>query len=306
MNAVLSAEQRSAQSHNLTIFLAFLSVYILWGSTYLAIRVAVATVPPFFAAGSRFVMAGVLLLAYTSIRRIPWPTAREWRNIAVSAGILFVPSYGGLFWAEKTVPSGIASAVVATIPVWMALGEMFVLKHTKLRWQLIASTVLGIGGVSILTVRGTSGGGSHSLLPYLVMLGSQITWSIGTLLTKNMQLPPSKPLVAGAQMGLGGLMLLVLAGATGELYPLPHVSMQAGLAILYLTIAGSVIAFTAYLYLLAYLPATTVASYAYVNPVVALALGYWLGHETLDWRVFLGTGLVLAGVVLILRGKRAH
>jgi drug/metabolite transporter (DMT)-like permease len=121
-----------------------------------------------------------------------------------------------------------------------------------------------------------------------------------------MQLPPSKPLVAGAQMGLGGLMLLVLAGATGELYPLPHVSMQAGLAILYLTIAGSVIAFTAYLYLLAYLPATTVASYAYVNPVVALALGYWLGHETLDWRVFLGTGLVLAGVVLILRGKRAH
>jgi drug/metabolite transporter (DMT)-like permease len=284
---------------------AFFVIYVIWGSTYLAIRVAVATVPPFFAAGTRFTLAGILLLSYALLWRIPAPNAIEWRNLGISAAMLFVPSYGALFWAEKTVPSGIASAVVATIPVWMALMEVLVLRQGKFSWQLIASFLCGIGGVSILTLRGTSGG-SRSLLPYIVMLVSQITWSIGTLLTKNMRLPASKPLVAGAQMGIGGLLLLLIAMAAGELHPFPYVSMEAALAILYLTIAGSVIAFTAYLWLLAHLPATTVSSYAYVNPVVAIALGYWLGHETLDLRVFAGTFLVLIGVALILKTKRAH
>ncbi len=306
MNAVAPAEQKQAvQPSKWHIVCAFAAVYVLWGSTYFAIRVAVATVPPFFAAGTRFLMAGVLLLTYAVARRISAPTRIEWRNLAISAALLFVPSYGGLFWAEKTVPSGIASAMVATIPVWMALIEVFVLRQTKLRWQLIASTVFGLAGVSILTVRGVSGG-LHSIWPYLVMLVSQITWSIGTMLTKNMQLPSSRIMVSGAQMALGGTMLLLLSGAAGELQPFPHVSLQAALAILYLTVAGSLIAFTAYLWLLTHLPATKVSSYAYVNPVVALALGYWLGNETLDLRVFAGVFLVLVGVVLILKTKRDH
>lgn len=306
MTAAPNTEDRGGlPSETLAIVLAFFAIYVVWGSTYFAIRVAVATVPPFFAAGVRFSLAGIILLSYALLRRIPMPTAREWRNLAISAAILFVPSYGGLFWAEKTIPSGIASALVATIPVWMAVIEVFVLRHTKLRWQLIASVVFGVSGVSILTLRGISAG-SHSVLPYLVMTMSQITWSIGTLLTKNMQLPRSRPLVSGAQMGLGGLFLLVISAGAGELNPLPHISLPAGLAILYLTLAGSVVAFTAYLFLLSRLPATTVGSYAYVNPVVALALGYWLGHETLDLRVFAGTFLVLVGVILILRGNRAR
>lgn len=281
---------------------AFLAVYLIWGSTYFAIRVAVAIVPPFFAAGTRFLLAGLLLLAYVVWARNLMPSLREWRNLAISAAILFVPSYGGLFWAEKTIPSGIASAMVATIPVWMALMEVFFLRQMRLRWQLVASFICGIGGVSILTLRGV-GGGSNSLLPYLVVMVSQITWSIGTLLTKNMQLPASKPLVAGAQMAFGGVFLLLISTAAGELQPFPNVTREAAIAILYLTIAGSVIAFTAYVWLLDHLPATTVSSYAYVNPVVAIALGYWLGHEVLDWRVFLGTALVLVGVALILNTK---
>jgi drug/metabolite transporter (DMT)-like permease len=255
------------------------------------------------AAGCRFTLAGIILLTYSLVRRVQVPTAREWGSLAISAAILFVPSYGGLFWAEKSVPSGIASAMVATIPLWMAIMEVFVLRQARLRWELIASFIFGIGGVSILTLRGTSGG-TQSALPYVVLLLSQITWCIGTLLTKNMRLPASKPLVAGAQMGIGGLLLLMLSAGTGELHQLPVVSAKAAAAILYLTIAGSVIAFTAYLWLLAHMPATTVSSYAYVNPVVALALGYWLGHETLDLRVFAGAVLVLVGVALILRTKR--
>ncbi len=284
--------------------LAFASVYIIWGSTYFAIRIAVETVPPFLAAGLRFVLAGAFLFGYVLIRRVSLPTGVEWRNLAISALLLFVPAYGGLFWAEKTVPSGIAAALVATIPVWMALMEVFILRQTQLGWELVASLVCGFGGVLLLTLKGMSGG-SHALLPYLVMMVSQICWSVGTLMTKNMQLPESKVLRSGAQMGLGGLMLLVLSAGAGELVAIPHISMQAWTAILYLTIFGSVVAFTAYVWLLGHFPATTVGSYAYVNPVVALALGYWFGKESIDWRVFAGTFLVLAGVVLILRGNRA-
>ncbi len=284
--------------------LAFASVYVIWGSTYFAIRIAVETVPPFLAAGLRFVLAGAFLFVYVLIRRTHMPTAVEWRNLAISALLLFVPAYGGLFWAEKTVPSGIAAALVATIPVWMALMEVFILRQTKLGWQLVASLLCGFGGVLLLTLKGISGG-SHSLLPYGVMMVSQICWSVGTLMTKNMKLPESKVLRSAAQMGLGGLMLLVLSAVPGELQPMPHISMQAWSAILYLTVFGSVVAFTAYVWLLGHFPATTVGSYAYVNPVVALALGYWFGSESIDWRVFAGTFLVLAGVVLILRGNRA-
>jgi len=304
MNAAISrAEQSSIQSQKILTILAFASVYIIWGSTYFAIRVAVQTVPPFLAAGLRFLLAGAILFAYILIRKMPLPSALEWRNLAISALLLFVPAYGGLFWAEKTVPSGIASALVATIPVWMALMEVFVLRQTKLRWQLVASLVCGFSGVLLLTLKGISGE-SHSLLPYLVMMVSQISWSVGTLMTKNMALPASKVVGSAAQMGLGGLMLLLLSAGAGEMRPLPAISMQAWWAILYLTIAGSVVAFTAYVWLLGHFPATTVGSYAYVNPVVALALGYWFGKESIDWRVFAGTFLVLAGVVLILRGNR--
>jgi drug/metabolite transporter (DMT)-like permease len=300
-----AASPTHERPQTLPLVLAFLAVYVIWGSTYLAIRVAVATVPPFFAAGARFLLAGLMLLVYCLARHMPVPTVRQWRNLTISAAILFVPSYGGLFWAEKSVPSGIASALVATIPLWMAVIEVFILKHSRLRWQLVVSVAAGITGVSILTLRGT-GGVSHSIAPYLVLLMSQITWSIGTLLTKNMDLPSSKPLIAGAQMGLGGVMLSLISIGSGELSPFPHVSTQAAMAILYLTVFGSVVAFTAYLYLLHHLPATTVSSYAYVNPVVALGLGHWLGHEILDLRVFVGTFLVIIGVVLTLRGNRAH
>ncbi len=300
-----AAQRGSYQSQKVLTILAFLSVYLIWGSTFLAIRVAVKTVPPFFAAGARFSLAALILFAYVLVRRTPMPTPAQWRNLAISAAILFVPSYGGLFYAEQTVPSGVASAMVAAIPVWIAILEIFVLKQTRLRWPLVVSIICGFSGVLLLTLRGVSIQ-AGSLLPYLVMMASQLTWATGTHMTKNMQLPASKALSSAAQMGIGGFMLLLISAAAGELHPFPYVSHDAAWAILYLTVAGSVVAFTAYIWLLGHYRATIVGSYAFVNPVVALALGYWFGHETLDWRVFAGTFLILVGVVVILRGNRGR
>jgi drug/metabolite transporter (DMT)-like permease len=287
----------------LPVVAAFLAIYIIWGSTYLAIGIAVATVPPFLAAGLRFVLAGAVLLLWSLLRRTPMPSKMEWRNLAVSAALLFVPAYGGLFWAEKVVPSGIASVMVASIPIWMTLMETFVLKQTRLHWSLAISITLGVSGVALLALRGQVSGAA-GLLPYVVLFFSQISWCIGTLFSKNMRMPSSKPLTAGAQMAMGGLMLLTIAIAAGELHPIPVISLQAWMAILYLASAGSVVAFTAYLWLLGRMPATVVASYAYVNPVVALALGWWLGHEVIDARVVTGAALVLCSVVIILRKRR--
>lgn len=287
----------------LPVVAAFLAIYIIWGSTYLAIGIAVATVPPFLAAGLRFVIAGAVLLLWSILKRTPMPSKLEWRNLTVSAALLFVPAYGGLFWAEKVVPSGIASVMVASIPIWMTLMETFVLKQTRLHWSLAISITLGLSGVALLALRGRVSGAA-GLLPYVVLFFSQISWCIGTLFSKNMRMPSSKPLTAGAQMAMGGLMLLTIAIAAGELHPIPVISLQAWMAILYLASAGSVVAFTAYLWLLGRMPATVVASYAYVNPVVALVLGWWLGHEVIDARVVTGAALVLCSVVIILRKRR--
>lgn len=284
----------------LPLIFAFLIIYVVWGSTFLAIRVAVATVPPLLAAGIRFLVAGAVLLVYVELRGLAMPSRLEWRNLTISAALMFLASYSGLFWAEKTIPSGVASVLVATIPVWTALCEI-ALKRDRFRWALAAALLLGLGGVGILALgRGAS---RISLFPCLAILGAEIAWSAGSVFCKVAKLPESKPLTAGAQMFAGGIMLLACSALAGEMSPWPHVSMRAAGAILYLIVAGSLVAFTAYIWLLDQLPATTVASYAYVNPIIALMIGHWLGQEVLNSRILFGSGLVLASVVLILKSK---
>ncbi len=292
-------EQHSArQTVRLQVFLAFFAIYILWGSTYLAIRIVVETVPPLFAAGVRFITAGFVLYLWSRLRHAPPPSRREWRNLAALGALMFLAAYSALFWAEKTMPSGIASVLVSTIPVWTALFEIFVFKKEKLRGPLVIAIVTGLGGVSILA--SVQGRAQIGLLPILAVLGAEISWSFGTVLSKNMQLPSSKQVSASGQMMTGGAMLLLASALAGELHPFPHVSGKAAAALLYLIVAGSLVAFTAYVWLLGRMPATKVASYAYVNPVVALAFGYWFGGEALTIRTLLGSALVLASVFLLL------
>ena len=290
---------------NARVLLAFFAIYFVWGSTYFAIRVAVATVPPLLAAGLRFTIAGAVLLSWSASRGVPRPSAAEWRNLAILGAFMFLGAYSGLFWAEKSLPSGVASVLVATIPVWTALFDIFIFKREKLRLPLIAAISLGLAGVVTLALHGN--GGRLNTLACLAILGSEISWSFGTVLSKGMALPKSKLVSAGGQMLSGGVMLLLFSAAAGELHPFPHISFRAASAIAYLVVAGSILAFTAFMWLLGRLPATTVSSYAYVNPVIALGIGHWLGQEALDLRTLVGVGLVLTSVLLLLvrRNKKS-
>jgi drug/metabolite transporter (DMT)-like permease len=293
--------QPARGSERLQFLAAFFAIYIVWGSTYLAIRIAVESIPPFLAAGIRFFLAGLVLYIWCLARGVPHPTRLEWRNSFIVSAFMFLAAYSCLFWAEKTVPSGIASVLVATIPVWTALLEIFVLKKEPFRWSLLLALSIGILGVAILTHQPSSR--DLNVLACLVVTAGGVCWAIGTVASKNLALPASKVLSAGAQMTAGGVMLLLFSALAGELHPRPHISLNAAYAIAYLTVAGSILAFTAYVWLIGRLPATTVTSYAYVNPVVALLLGHWLAGEVLGLRTVIGAALILASVLLITTRK---
>jgi drug/metabolite transporter (DMT)-like permease len=277
--------------------LAFAAIYVLWGGTFLAIRVAVLQLPPFFASGVRFLAAGGALYAFMRLRGHPGPTWREWRTIAVTSLCLFVATYAALFWAEQFVPSGAASVLEATLPLTAMVLEVFVFRQQPFRWRTGAAVLLGFLGVAWLLVRNP-----HTLpsLPCLVILASGTAWSLGGVLTRSLRRPRSLPLTAGAQMMLGGIVLLILAQATGELHAPLRITVSAAAALLYLIVAGSLLGFTAYVWLLARMPVTRVASHAYVNPMVALVLAYFVAGETLTAHMLVASALVIASVVLIL------
>jgi drug/metabolite transporter (DMT)-like permease len=295
---------RAAPAIGLRVVLAFAAIYFLWGATFLAIRIAVLEVPPLFAGGVRFLIAGALLYVFMRLRGQPSPTAAEWGSSALIALCMFVATYGALFWAEQYVPSGITSVIEATLPITTATFEVFVFRQQAFRWRVAAAVALGFCGVAVLLVR--SDPQTLPLLPCLAILAGGVAWSLGAVLTRSMPRPQSVPLAAGAQMMLGGAVLLGLSQASGELQSLPHVSLRAGLALAYLVIAGSLLGFTAYVWLLARMPATRVASHAYVNPLVAVALGYFLAGEVLTVRVILAAALVVASVFLILTAPDAR
>lgn len=279
------------------VALAFGAIYVLWGGTFLAIRVAVLQLPPFFASGVRFLIAGGVLYAFMRLRGHSSPTPREWWTVAVTSLCLFVATYAALFWAEQFVPSGVASVLEATLPITAMVLEVFLFRQQPFRWRMAAAVLLGFLGVAWLVLRNQH---TFPVLPCLVILGSGTAWSLGAVLTRSMKRPRSLALTAGGQMMLGGMVLLALWRATGELHALPHVTLSAAVALLYLIVAGSVLGFTAYVWLVARMPVTRVASHAYVNPMVALVLAYFVAGETLTVSMLVASALVIASVVLIL------
>jgi len=278
---------------------AFAAIYILWGSSFLAIRIAVQLIPPWLAAGTRFFTAGFILYAFARLRGEAAPTWREWRGLALLGCLMFVITYGALFWAEQVVPSGVTSVLEATLPLLTMVLEVFVLRRQRFRWSLLVAVALGFGGIGLMLFRNS--GQQFAGLPCLVILGGSASWSLGSVLTRSLPLPSSRALTAGAEMLLGGAGLLTLSLASGELHSLHDVPAKAIWAVLYLIVAASLVAFTAYVWLLGRKPATLVASHAYVNPIVAILLGHFLGGEVITARTLEGAAIVILSVALTLR-----
>jgi drug/metabolite transporter (DMT)-like permease len=281
---------------------AFAIIYFVWGSTFLAIRVGVREIPPFFFASMRFFIAGFILCAWMLARREPLPTRRQWLSAFTIALIIFVGDYGLLFWAEQRVPSGLAAVMLATIPAFIALSEIVFLRTQQLTIRLALALLIGLAGVAILVSRGLNlGGAPIDTAGAAALIVASINWSIGSVLTRKLPLPPSKVMSSGAQMFAGGILLALAAPLLGELHRFhpAAVSRGAWIALLYLIVAGSIMGFTAYIWLIHHQSPTKVGTYAYVNPVVAVLIGYFLGGEPLGARTILGTLFILLSVIAI-------
>jgi drug/metabolite transporter (DMT)-like permease len=300
--AVSNERYEQRRTFDTRVILAFLAIYILWGTTFLAIRVAVQELPPLFAAGTRMFLAGAMLFGWTMLRGATWPTRRQWQSLTLMGVLMFVVDYALLFWAEKYVPSGIAAVLAATVPLMTIAFEMLVFRMQPFRWSLIGAVVLGFCGVGVLLLPDPHQ--QLPIVPCIAILVGTASWCLGTVLSRRLVLPESRAVTSGGAMAIGGVVLLALSAAFGEMHPFPHASRNAWVALAYLTVFGSVVAFTAYVFLLGRMPASTVSSYAYVNPVVAVALGYFALAEPITAHSVAGAALVLVSVFLILRRNR--
>jgi drug/metabolite transporter (DMT)-like permease len=290
--------------------LAFGIIYFVWGSTFLAIRVGVREVPPLILAAMRFFVAGIVLYGWMIARGERSPSGREWRSATLLGLVIFVLDYGLLFWAEQRVPSGIAAVMLAMIPAFMALSEIIFLRTQTLTVRLVVALLIGIGGVAVLMSRSLNlGGAPIDKRGAAALIFASMSWSVASALTRKLTLPKSKVMSSGAQMLAGGVLLAVTAAGLGEFRDFHpwNVSREVWFALLYLIVAGSIVGFTAYVWLIHHESPTKVGTYAYVNPIVAVLVGYFLGGEALSLRTILGTLFVLISVVVITttRAKKA-
>jgi drug/metabolite transporter (DMT)-like permease len=291
-----------AKAHTWKVLVAFAIIYFVWGSTFLAIRVGVRVVPPFLLAGMRFLIAGIVLFLWMRLKGTPTPSLREWSSASLLAILIFVFDYGLLFWAEKRVPSGIAAVMMAMIPVFMALSEIFILRTQRMTARLAAALLVGIAGVAVLVSRSLSFGEAPiETSGAIALLVASVSWSVASALTRKLPLPAAKTMSSGIQMLAGGVFLTLAAAMLGEFrgFHVQDVSRAAWLSLAYLIVAGSIIAFTAYVWLIHHESPTKVGTYAYVNPVVAVVIGYFLGGEAIGPRTVLGTVFVLVSVIVI-------
>jgi drug/metabolite transporter (DMT)-like permease len=282
--------------------LAFAIIYFVWGSTYLAVRVGVREVPPLILAAMRFSVAGLVLFGWVLARGERAPSLREWRSASILGMVIFLFDYGLLFWAEQRVPSGIAAVMLATIPVFMALSEIIFLRTQRLTVRLALALLIGLGGVGVLMSRALNlGGAPIDKWGAMALIFASISWSAASVLARKLPLPSSKVMSSGAQMLAGGILLIIAAGAFGEFRNFHPSAVSRGVwfALVYLIVAGSIIGFTAYVWLIHHESPTKVGTYAYVNPIVAVLVGYFLGGEALSARTILGTLFILISVVVI-------
>jgi drug/metabolite transporter (DMT)-like permease len=290
------------------VWAAILTLYFVWGSTYLGIRVAIESIPPFVMAASRFLLAGAIMLgAVAVIRRgsLPMPTRRQWRDSLIVGALLMGGGMGTVAWAEQTVPSGIAGVLIAMMPVWVAVfGRIFF--HERLPRVAVVGIVTGMLGVVILVGQGVVIDRTLDPAGIAALLISPMAWSAGSLFAAHRADLPKDPFATtGMQMLCGGAVLAVGAVVTGELatFQPADVTESSLVAFAYLTVVGSLVAFTSYAWVLRHAPLPLIATYAFVNPVIAVFLGWLLANEPITPVQLVAGGVIVVGVALIILGR---
>lgn len=279
-----------------------ISIYIVWGSSYLAMRIGVQTIPPFVMAGVRFIIAGGFLLILRFLRGDPMPTRRQWRSAAIIGLFLLFGGNGLVMWAEQFVHSGIAALLVGTTPLWLVVLEALIYRRRP-SWPVLAGVLIGLAGMVVLIGPSQLTGlhGDVDLLGGAAVILGALSWAAGSLYSRGADLPDSPLLYNGMEMLCGGVALLVLATLTGEWARLDiaAISLNSWLGMVYLIIFGSLIGFSSYTWLLRSAPTMLVSTYAYVNPVVAVVVGNLIAQEPLTPRVILAALIIVSGVILI-------
>ena len=288
----------------LLIVLAFAAVYIIWGSTYIGIRLAIETLPPFLMAGTRFTLAGSILFLWAILKRERVPrSVTPWLRAFIVGGLLLLCGNGGVTWAEKYIPTSLAALLVATEPLWVVLLS-WIFSHKRPNSKVLLGALIGLGGVALLVSDGLSQGYGNSLFGMLgavAVLLAGFAWAAGSVYSSRQPIQASTSMAAGMQMLAGGSLLLLLALVTGDVkhLNLSHASWTSIAAFFYLLVFGSLIGFTAYSWLLVNVTPSSAATYGYVNPVVAVFLGWLIASEPITPRILLAAAVIVSSVVLI-------
>ncbi len=289
-------------------WIALLAVYIVWGSTYLAIRFTVETVPPFLSAGIRFLVSGAILFVWRRAAGDALPTARQWRSTAIVGILLLLGGNGLVSFAELHIASGIAALILGTVPLWLVLIEAIRPGGVRPTPLAILGLLIGFGGIYLLV--GPEDLGSTTLQFDAFGIGTimlaAFLWSLGSIYSRGADMPSSSLMATGAEMLTGGIVILAFSGLVGEWrgFDFTTVSTSSWIGLTYLIAFGSMVGFVSYIWLLQNAPVSLVATYAYVNPLVAVFLGAWLANETLNARILVAALIIIGSVALINQTKR--
>lgn len=283
--------------------LAWAAVYLIWGSTYLGIRVAIESIPPFLMAGSRHLLAGLLLFGWSRFRQgVPRPSWRDWARAGGLGVLMLVTANGATTWAEQLVPSGLTALIVCTSALWLVLLNWLWLGAARPGARTVAGIVAGFGGVALLVVPGNFAGSEHvDPVGALVLTGAALSWSVGSIYAIKLSRPKHPTLFVAQQMIVAGMVLLLAAWLSGDVraFAWPDVSAASITAYLYLAIFGSLVSYSAYFWLIRHTTPDRLATISYVNPLVAVILGWALADESLSVRTMLAAAVILVAVGLI-------
>lgn len=290
------------RSRKKTLWLAFAAVYVIWGSTYLAIKYAVQTIPPYLMGGARFLLAGAILYSWARSRGAPKPSALEWRDSAIVGALLLCGGNGAVAWAEQRVPSGLTALLVASVPLWMVVIDWARPGGKRPHVIVAFGLIVGLGGVAVLAIPGSAQVGTaiEPIGAAMLLFGS-ISWAAGSIYSRHGARPVSAEMATGLQMITGSMALVVVAAVTGEFrhFDPASVSVASLIGWAYLVTFGALAGFTAYIYLLRETTPAKATTYAYVNPVVAVLLGWAVAGEAISLRTIIAAAIIVASVAII-------